>query len=151
MMACSGLLVADWANEWGGGPLPLISTVFGSAYLVAGGWALYRYPDPRLSRGDRRMFRLMLVWLLGTPWLIVATSLPAWHDFPEDTWWPSPWPDHALTQTVQGLLAVGTVGFVVLYVYRWVFTVRSAGPAVRRQKIPIAVCLLYTSDAADEE
>jgi len=148
MVACTALLVLSWANEWGGGPLPLASTVLGPAYLVAAGWALFRYPDRSLAAGDRWMFRLMLVWLLGTPWLVVATSLPEWHDFPADTWWPSPWPDHALTQTVQGLLAVGTVGFVVLYVYRWVFTVRSAGPAVRRQKIPIAVAAICAATFA---
>ena len=145
MMACSGLLVADWANEWGGGPLPLISTVFGSAYLVAGGWALYRYPDPRLSRGDRRMFRLMLVWLLGTPWLIVATSVPAWHDFPEDTWWPSLWPDQTLTSVLNQVIAVGSIGFVVLYVVKWVTKMRTAAPAVRRLRLPIAVAAIVAA------
>ena len=85
MVACTALLVLSWANEWGGGPLPLVSTVLGPAYLVAAGWALFRYPDRSLAAGDRWMFRLMLVWLLGTPWLVVATSLPEWHDFPADT------------------------------------------------------------------
>ena len=40
------------------------------------------------------------------------------------------------------------MGFVVLYVYRWVLTVRSAGPAVRRQKIPIAVAAICAATFA---
>jgi len=51
MIVSAALLIVSWANEWGIGPLPLVSDVVGNLWLLGVAWALYRYPNRRLARG----------------------------------------------------------------------------------------------------
>ena len=39
LIGAAMLLVVSWANEWGGGPLPLLSQATGEFWVLAGGWA----------------------------------------------------------------------------------------------------------------
>ena len=82
MILSAALLIVSWANEWGVGPLPLASEVVGNLWLLGIAWALYRYPNRRLARGDRWMFAVLLAWFVATSWLLVFLSRPQWHQFP---------------------------------------------------------------------
>ena len=88
MIVSAAMLIISWANEWRAGPLPLVSIVVGNLWLLGVAWALYRYPNRRLARGDRWMFTGVLAWFVATSWLLVFLSRPEWHQYPP-YWWPT--------------------------------------------------------------
>jgi signal transduction histidine kinase len=146
MMLSATLLIVSWSNEWAVGPLPLASKVAGDLWLVVGGWALYRYPNHRLSTGDNWIFRLMITWFVVTSWLLVFLSKPQWHRFPAG-WWPTLFPDRPVYEVATHVVDAGEVVLAALYVVRWVVQLRHATPAERRLKKPtgiaaiVAVCV----------
>ncbi len=141
MMLSAALLIVSWANEWGAGPLPLISVVVGNLWLLGVGWALYRYPHRRLARGDRWMFTVALAWFVASSWLLVFLSRPQWHRFPPH-WWPVLFPSLAVYRVVTRVVNVGTVGLGLLYVSWWVVRLRRAGGVERRIKMPTAAAAI---------
>ena len=141
MMLSAVLLIVSWANEWGAGPLPLASDVLGGLWLLGVGWALYRYPNQRLARGDRRMFTVLLAWFVVTSWLLVFLSRPEWHEFPPH-WWPTLFPNLTVYQVVKRVVNVGTAGLGLLYIFRWVVRLRQARDVERRIKIPTAAAAI---------
>ena len=141
MMLSAVLLIVSWANEWGAGPLPLISVVVGNLWVPVVGWALYRYPHQRLTRGDRWMFTVVLAWFVASSWLLVFLSRPQWHRFPPH-WWPALFPSLAVYQVVTQVVNVGTVGLALLYVSWWVVRLRRAGGVERRIKMPTAAAAI---------
>jgi signal transduction histidine kinase len=148
LLASAGLLLLSWSNEWGLGPLPMLSTVFGEYWLLTAGWALYRYPEPRLSGQDRVFCVLLAAWFTVVPWLEVLTSRPQWHDFPTDATWL---PLLADRRAFDWVLVVGRVGLVAIgaaYVWRWVARLRAARPVERRIKTPPARAAIVAGVAA---
>ena len=141
MMVSAALLIVSWANEWRAGPLPLVSVVVGNLWLLGVGWALYRYPNRQLARGDRWMFTVLLAWFVATSWLVVFLSRPEWHQFPPH-WWPTLFPNLTVYRVVARVVDVGTVGLGLLYVSRWVVQLRRAGDVERRIKIPTAAAAI---------
>ena len=141
MMLSAALLIVSWANEWGAGPLPLVSDVVGNLWVPVVAWALYRYPHQRLARGDRWMFTVALAWFVATSWLLVFLSRPEWHRFPPH-WWPTLFPSLPVYQVVTRVVDVGTVGLALLYVSWWVVRLRRAGSVERRIKIPTAAAAI---------
>ena len=141
MIVSAALLIVSWANEWGVGPLPLVSVVVGNLWLLGVGWALYRYPNRRLARGDRWMFTVVLAWFVATSWLLVFLSRPEWHQFPPH-WWPALFPNLTVYRVVARVVDVGTVGLALLYVSRWVVRLRRARGVERRIKIPTAAAAI---------
>ena len=157
MIVSAALLIVSWANEWGIGPLPLASDVVGNLWLLGIAWALYRYPDRRLARGDRWMFAVLLAWFVATSWLLVFLSRPQWHQFPPH-WWPVLFPNLTVYRAVSRAVDAVTVGLALLYVSRWVMQLRQATDVERRIKIPTAATaiaaitiasILYISRALD--
>lgn len=148
LMASSVLLLVSWAEEWGAGPLPLLATVLGNYWLLTGGWALYRYPAPRLTRPDRIFFGVMLVWFTVLPVLIVLTSRPEWHEFPAGATW-APWlADRALSGWVDRVNEIGLIVIGAVYIARWALRLRRARPVERRVKTPTAVAAMAAAVAA---
>ena len=141
MMLSAALLIVSWANEWGVGPLPLVSVVVGNLWLLGAGWALYRYPSRRLARGDRWMFTALLAWFVGASWLLVFLSRPEWHQYPPH-WWPSLFPNLTVYRVVARVVDVVTVGLALLYVSRWVVQLRRARGVERHIKMPTAAAAI---------
>lgn len=138
MMISAALLVLSWGNEWGTSPLPFLSNQVGGFWLLASGWALYRYPDQRLGRGDTVVFRFLLGWFLITPFAADAVSRPEWHLFPADTWWPALAPHRTAFTVVSDVIDLGAVLLLLVYVGLWIQKIRRARPAVVRIKLPVA-------------
>jgi len=134
MIASAVLLVVSWANEWGGGPFPLLSQVFGDVWALLACWVLYRYPDRSLRRWERIMFALMFAWFLLVPWLKILMSQPAWHEFPLDSWWLSLSSDEDLYHVVSRAIDLTTVCFGAVFVTGWVIRLRAASPVERTIK-----------------
>jgi Histidine kinase len=137
-LASAGLLLLSWSNEWGLGPLPLLSTVLGEYWLLTAGYALYRYPEPRLSGPDRVFCVLLAAWFTVVPWLEVLTSRPEWHEFPADATWLPLFADRDVFEWVARVNQIGLVAIAAAYVWRWVVRLRAARPVERRVKTPPA-------------
>jgi len=142
MIGSATLYVVSWCNEWNVGPLPFLSQAVGVLWVIAGAWALYRYPDHTLGPGERRVFRVMLVWFVASPWLTAVVSRPQWHQFPADGWWPALWPNMRLYRDMSVLTNAATLGCTVLFLSRWVIRLRTARPAERRLKTPISIAAI---------
>jgi signal transduction histidine kinase len=138
MIIAAVLLVGSWANEWNFGPWPLFSQVIGDLWIPVVGWALYRYPHRQLTRGDRWLFTVILLWFICTSWLLVLVSRPQWHQF-STTWWPALFPNlnfyHAATRFVDA----GMVLLALAYVSRWVVRLRRSEGVERRIRMPTVI------------
>jgi len=148
LILAGGLLELSWCNEWGGGPLPLLSLVEGHGWIFTVGWALYRYPGPRLSRRERRVFAVIAGWALTWPWLIILTSHPDWREYAADAWWPSPFADRALHGVATVVVDLSALGVLALYLGLWVVRMRSASPARRRALMPSAAAVVVAAGCA---
>jgi len=141
MIVSAAMLIISWANEWRAGPLPLVSIVVGNLWLLGVAWALYRYPNRRLARGDRWMFTGVLAWFVATSWLLVFLSRPEWHQYPP-YWWPTLFSNLTVYRTAARAVDAGTAGLALLYVSRWVVRLRQARGVERRVKIPTAAAAI---------
>jgi signal transduction histidine kinase len=148
LIVAAPLILVSWANEWGYGPLPLLSAVLGELWVLAGGWALYRYPEPRLGRPDRLFFGAMVGWLTVLPVLEVLTSRPEWQDFPAGGTW-APWLANRTAFHVVVLVnEIGLVLLALVYVARWASRLRGARPVERRVKRPPALAAIVAGGAS---
>ena len=142
------LLELSWCNEWGSGPLPVLSLVEGHGWLFLVGWALYRYPGPRLARRERRCFQLITGWVLVWPWALILTSRPNWREYPADAWWPALWADrtaHTVATWAVGVTAVAALG---LYVGLWISRLRASHGARRAAQLPNAIAVFIGAGCA---
>ncbi len=134
MITSSVLLVISWANEWGGGPFPLLSQAVGDVWALLACWVLYRYPDRSLRSWERFMFTVMFAWFLIAPWVKILLSKPEWHQFPADSWWPAVEFDEDAYHVVTRAIDLATVFFGVVFVVGWILRLRRASPVERRIK-----------------
>ena len=142
MIISSALLIVSWSNEWQASPLPFVSQVVGLLWVFAGGWALYRYPDHRLTRRERQVFWVMLAWFVLTPLLVCVVSRASWHGFAGQQWWPALWPDRRAFGLAEDVVNLGTLAFTALFVGRWVQRLRMARPAERKLKNPPSIAAI---------
>ena len=145
MLAAAVLLVVSWANEWGGGPLPLLSQATGELWILLGGWALYRSPDRTLSPRDRAMFGAMFVWFLINPWLRILTSRPEWHEFPPDSWWPSLIADPAVYEFISHAVDISIIGCALVYIAAWLTKLGRARPVERKLRTANSVAAIVAA------
>jgi len=138
LILAGGLLELSWCNEWGGGPLPMLSLLEGHGWLFVVGWVLYRYPSPRLGRFERRSFQLMAVWVLVWPWAVILTSRPNWREYPGNAWWPAQWPDRSVHEIATWTVDVTAVAALALYVGLWVRRARADRAAQHTRSTPSA-------------
>jgi signal transduction histidine kinase len=89
----------DFIDAWNGA-WPAYAIVFGGVDRLFGAWALLRYPNPALSRVQRRFLVGLASWMLVGRTLIVVTSTPQWMGGPPSWWWPTLWPDERLSDVL---------------------------------------------------
>jgi signal transduction histidine kinase len=101
-LVLSGLFwLVSWWNEWEAGPFPLLAETFGSLWYVFGGLALLRYPDAVLAHRSERVFLVGLgVWVCVTQFVAALFSRPEWHGFDRSLWWPTMFPDRAVSDSI---------------------------------------------------
>jgi hypothetical protein len=141
LLLASGLLFAcGWLEEWGGGPLPLLSELATPIALVLAASAMFRYPDPGLiGRWDRIFLGVLAGWMIGAQFAYDVTSRPQWSRYPESSWWLPLHPDFALSRNIDKLIPLGALVLAGLFVLRWVMRFRQVSGLDRRLLAPIAI------------
>jgi signal transduction histidine kinase len=111
----------DLVDAWNG-PWQAYEVVFGAADRLFGAWALLRYPNPSLSRLQRRYLVALAAWMLIGRTLITVTSTAQWNGAPPSCWWPTLDADQALSNllnyVVHGGEALFGIGLIVLLAMR---------------------------------
>lgn len=111
----------DLIDAWNG-PWQAYEMVFGAVDRLFGAWALLRYPNPSLTRLQRRYLIALTAWMLIGRTLITVTSIPQWNNAPASSWWPALDPDQALSSllnyVVHGVEALFAIGLMILLVMR---------------------------------
>ncbi len=116
---CRGL---DFVNLWNTGPWPFYGLVLGALDRLFGAWALLRYPNPRLDRGQRRYLIALAAWMLAGRMLIAITSTASWNGDSPAAWWPALFPDLPLSDAINVVVNIGEALFgaalIVLLIQR---------------------------------
>ena len=116
---CRGL---DFVDLWNTGPWPFYGLVFGGLDRLFGAWALLRYPNPRLDRGQRRYLIALAAWMLPGRMLIAVTSTARWNGASPAAWWPALYLDPGLANALNVVVNIGEALFgaalIVLLVRR---------------------------------
>jgi signal transduction histidine kinase len=111
----------DFIDAWNGA-WPVYATVFGGVDRLFGGWALLRYPNPALSRWQRRFLAGLAAWMLAGRTLILVTSTPQWNGYSPSRWWPALAPDEQLSTVLNYVVHGGEgafgIGLMVLLAMR---------------------------------
>ncbi|GAA0560310.1 sensor histidine kinase [Actinomadura livida] len=99
---------ANWAASWDAGIGPIMSPYAQAEFYLALGVGVLMYPSGRLEYPvDRIWTAAACVILLVCPTALWVTSKPEWAAFRgESVWWPAPFPDFELFQTVLQVSAV---------------------------------------------
>ena len=143
-------LPLGWLDQWGAGPLPLYSVVFGYLSDIFGAWALLRYPEPRLSPGHRRFCAVLAGWLVLGPLFLACVSRPAWWGAPfhASAWWPALWPAQAVFHPVQYVFDVGAVVLAGAFLALLAGRLRSASRRDRVILLPVITAAMLATVAA---
>jgi signal transduction histidine kinase len=109
----------DFADTSLTGPMPFYGIVFGGIDRLFGGWALLRYPNPRLLRHQRLFLIILATWMVAGRTLLTMTSRPQWFGYAPASWWPTLVPDVHLNDIINvvvnaGQGALGVVALVLL-------------------------------------
>jgi signal transduction histidine kinase len=143
-------LPLGWLDQWGAGPMPLYSVVFGYLSDIFGAWALLRYPEPRLSPGHRRFCTVLAGWLVLGPLFLACISRPAWWGLPfhASAWWPTLWPARAVFHSAQYVFDVGTVVLAGTFLALLAGRLRSASRRDRVILLPVITAAMLAAVAA---
>jgi signal transduction histidine kinase len=143
LIASSALLAAGWLNEWKVGPLPLISVPASPLGIVLASWAMFRYPYSTAEMGSgRRFFTVAFAWLAVGEFACIASSRPAWSNFPAAAWWPDLLPSRPLFGITTNIVNAGYIVFSGVYVLLWVRRWRRSRGISRRLALPVAVAAI---------
>jgi signal transduction histidine kinase len=147
LLVLAGLLwAAGWSEEWGGGVLPLTAELCSPLALLAGAWAVLRYPDPELMDLPDRLFLVVLaLWEVGGQLGYDLTGRPEWSSYPRDSWWLTIHADHGLHDTVGTVANAGAVPLAVVFLFLWVRRSRRVRGLDRRLLAPITVSALLAA------
>jgi signal transduction histidine kinase len=143
-------LPLGWLDQWGAGPLPLYSVVFGYLSDTFGAWALLRYPESRLSPGHRRFCTVLVGWLVLGPLFLACVSRPAWWGLPfhASAWWPALWPARAVFHSAQYVFDVGAVVLAGTFLALLAGRLRSASRRDRVILLPVITAAVLAAVAA---
>ena len=101
----------------GAGPAGRSTTLlFGAVDRLLGAFALLRYPNAALLRGQRLFLVLLAGWLLFGHVLILVTAEPQWDGLPASSWWPALAPDLTLNNVLNYVVNAGMGVFAVVFV-----------------------------------
>jgi signal transduction histidine kinase len=129
-----------WLEEWGGGPLPIVSELASPIAVALTAWAMFRYPDPDLvDRRERIFLWALTIWIIGGQAVTDAVSRPEWADWPADSWWLAIHPDRLLEHRVSRVVHAGEISLACAFVVLWGLRFRRVRGLDRRMLAPMAV------------
>jgi signal transduction histidine kinase len=129
-----------WSEEWGFGPMPLLSSFASFVALSLAVWAMFRYPDPALMTGVERTFVLMLtVVLIAGVFAQDATEPPEWEDYAPGTWWITIHPDRGLNDTIIRVASTGHLILATLFSVLLLIRIRRMRGLDRQMLAPLAL------------
>ena len=97
----------DFADAWSGSGWAIYDLLFGAVDRLLGAFALLRYPNAALLRGQRLFLVLLAGWLLFGHVLILVTAEPQWDGLPASSWWPALAPDLTLNNVLNYVVNAG--------------------------------------------
>jgi signal transduction histidine kinase len=106
----------DFADAWSGSGWAIYDLLFGAVDRLLGAFALLRYPNAALLRGQRLFLVLLACWLLFGHVLILVTAVPQWDGLPASSWWPALAPDLTLNNVLNYVVNAGMGVFAVVFV-----------------------------------
>ena len=106
----------DFADAWSGPGWAIYDLLFGAVDRLLGAFALLRYPNAALLRGQRLFLVLLAGWLLFGHVLILVTAEPQWDGLPASSWWPALAPDLTLNNVLNYVVNAGMGVFAVVFV-----------------------------------
>jgi signal transduction histidine kinase len=128
----------DFIDAWNG-VWPAYAIVFGGVDRLFGGWALLRYPNPALSKAQRRFLAGLAGWMIAGRTLIVLTSTAQWMGGRRSWWWPTAWPDEQLSDVLSYVVHGGEGIFGIALMVLLVLRLRGARGVDRIVITPIIV------------
>ena len=145
----AGLLRSlDFADAWNGPGWAIYALLFGAVDRLLGAFALLRYPNAALLRGQRLFLVLLAGWLLFGHVLILVTAEPQWDGLPASSWWPALAPDLTLNNVLNYVVNAGMGVFAVVFVTLLARRLARTGGLDRIVITPIIVAGLASTVAA---
>ncbi len=145
----AGLLRSlDFADAWSGSGWAIYDLLFGAVDRLLGAFALLRYPNAALLRGQRLFLVLLAGWLLFGHVLILVTADPQWDGLPASSWWPALAPDLTLNNVLNYVVNAGMGVFAVVFVVLLALRLARTAGLDRIVITPIIVAGLASTVAA---
>ncbi len=138
----------DFADAWSGSGWAIYDLLFGAVDRLLGAFALLRYPNAALLRGQRLFLVLLAGWLLFGHVLILVTAEPQWDGLPASSWWPALAPDLTLNNVLNYVVNAGMGVFAVVFVVLLALRLARAAGLDRIVITPIIVAGLASTVAA---
>ena len=138
----------DFADAWSGSGWAIYDLLFGAVDRLLGAFALLRYPNAALLRGQRLFLVLLAGWLLFGHVLILVTAEPQWDGLPASSWWPALAPDLTLNNVLNYVVNAGMGVFAVVFVTLLALRLARTGGLDRIVITPIIVAGLASTIAA---
>ncbi len=138
-----------WSEEWGFGPMPLLSSLASFLALALAIWAMFRYPDPALMTRAERVFvaATAAVLLLGVLAQDV-TEPPEWEDYDPGTWWITIHADRGLNDAIIQVTSAGHLILATLFSVLLLIRVRRMRGLDRQLLAPLAIVAPVATVAA---
>ncbi|TDC74612.1 histidine kinase [Actinomadura sp. 7K507] len=141
---------ANWAASWDAGIGPMLSPYAQAEFYLALAVGVLLYPSGRLEYLADRIWTVMAcVILLGCPTALWMTSEPHWAAFRgESVWWPAPYPDLALFETVLRVSALLYLFLALSFAVVLLFRLPRMGRLRRLLTLPVTAALAFVGISA---
>ena len=106
----------DFADAWSGPGWAIYVFLFGSVDRVLGAYALLRYPNAALRRGQRWFLILLTGWMMVGHVVMLVTARPQWDGLPASAWWPALAPNMTVNDVANYVVNAGLGVFAVVFV-----------------------------------
>jgi signal transduction histidine kinase len=148
-LVAGGLLRSmDFVDAWSASGWQIYDILFGAVDRVLGAYALLRYPNAALSRGQRRFLVLLTGWVLIGHVVVLLTARPQWDDLPPSAWWPALAPDMTFNNVANYVVNAGMGAFALVFLALMGMRLARAGDLHRIVITPIIVAGIASTIAA---
>jgi signal transduction histidine kinase len=148
-LAVGGLLRSmDFVDAWSASGWAIYDLLFGAMDRVLGAYALLRYPDAALSRGQRRFLVLLTGWVLIGHVVMLVTARPQWDGLSPSAWWPALVPDMTFNNVANYVVNAGMGVFALVFLALMGMRLVRAGDLHRIVITPIIVAGIASTIAA---
>ncbi|WP_131953463.1 histidine kinase [Actinomadura sp. GC306] len=140
----------NWAASWDAGIGPMMSPYAQAEFYLALGVGVLMYPSGRLEYvADRVWTAMACVILLGCPTALWVTSEPEWAAFRgESVWWPAPFPDFGVFQTVLRVSAILYLALALSFAVVLLLRLPRMGRLRRLLTLPVTAALAFVGISA---